>query len=208
MSTTLYSNNREVFVTSDLHLGHNRDFIFGPRGFSSVEDHDETIIRNWNSVVGTDDIVLVLGDFVMGADRKGNLEKIKRLNGHIVICRGNHDTDIKMTDYYNCPNVSMRIMENETYANIIQIGKWSFYVCHYPTMIGDFNFIKPGHKKFCLHGHTHSQDKFQFLQYCCYNVALDAHGNKPVNIKDIQKDLGEKMQALFVDRAKNNRQQN
>ena len=204
MSTVLHNNIGEIFATSDLHFGHNRDFIFGPRGFKSVEEHDEAIISNWNSVVGPDDIVLVLGDLVMGADRKGSMEKIKRLNGRIVICRGNHDTDCKITDYYNCPNVSIRTLGNETYANVIKISKWSFYICHYPTMLGDFEFIKPGHKNFCLHGHTHSQDKFQFIQYCCYNVALDAHGNKPVNIKDIQEDLRVKMQELFRERAKKN----
>jgi calcineurin-like phosphoesterase family protein len=163
------------------------------------------IIKNWNERVGVNDIVFVLGDIMMGTDRKSGIEKINRLNGKIVICRGNHDTNCKMTDYISlCPNVDQRPMGNETYANVIKIGKWSFYVCHRPTLLGDFNFIKQGHKNFCLHGHTHSQDKFQFLQYCCYNVALDAHGNKPVNVKEIQEDLRVKMQEMFRERSKNN----
>lgn len=202
MSETLFYNC-EVFFTSDLHLCHDKEFLYGPRGFTNVNDHDEEVIKNWNETVGPNDIVFVLGDIIMGADRKGGLEKLKRLNGKIVICRGNHDTDGKMTDYYqDCPNIDQRPMGNETYANIIKIGKWHFYVSHRPTIMHDLNFIKPGHKEFCLHGHTHSQDKFQFLQYCCYNVALDAHGNRPVNVKEIQEDLRAKMQEVFREREK------
>lgn len=203
MSATLYNDSREIFFTSDLHFGHNKAFLYSPRGFATVEEHDEAIIRNWNATVSPNDIVFVLGDIMVGDDRKGSIEKINQLNGKIVICRGNHDTDSKMTDYWNrCPNIDQRVMDHETYANIIRIGKWSFYICHYPTMIGDFNFIKHGHKKFCLHGHTHSDDKFQFLQFCCYNVALNAHGNKPVNVKEIQNDLRQKMQEMFKEREK------
>ena len=201
MSIKLFNDNCNIFVTSDPHLCHNKEFIYVPRGFNSIEEHDETIIKNWNETVAPNDIVLVAGDIIMGADRDGGLEKLSRLNGRIAICRGNHDTDGKMMDYLSqCPNIDQSLMGNETYANIIKIGKWSFYACHRPTMIGDFEFIKPGHKEFCLHGHTHSKDKFQFLQYCCYNVAMDAHGNRPVNIKTIQEDLRKKMQEMFETR--------
>lgn len=39
----------QVFITSDLHLGHKG--IAAHRGFASTEEHDKTIIDNWNSVV-------------------------------------------------------------------------------------------------------------------------------------------------------------
>lgn len=193
----------EIFFTSDLHLGHNKPFLYKPRGFQSIEDHDATIVKNWNDVVNPDDTVFILGDLIVGDNREGSIEKLNQLNGKLVFCRGNHDTDSKTFDYIDkCNKIDCSIAGNGAYANIIKIGKWSFYICHYPTMIGDFNFIKPGHKKFCLHGHTHSDDKFQFLQYCCYNVALNAHGNRPVNVKDIQKDLIEAMHNLHLEKAK------
>ena len=50
-----------IYFTSDLHFGHNRDFIFGPRGFTNVQDHDETIIKTWNALVQPDDNVYILG---------------------------------------------------------------------------------------------------------------------------------------------------
>jgi calcineurin-like phosphoesterase family protein len=204
MGETLLAAGCEIFFTSDLHLGHDKDFIYGPRGFTTVNDHDEAVIKNWNKTVGPDDIVFVLGDIIMGDDRAGGIAKLARLNGRIVICRGNHDTNSKMRDYWNhCPNIDQRLMGHETYANIIKVGKWSFYVSHRPTIMHDAEFIKPKHKEFCLHGHTHSKDRFQFIQYCCYNVALDAHDNCPVNVKTIQKDLIDKMQEMRSLREQN-----
>jgi calcineurin-like phosphoesterase family protein len=38
-----------------------------------------------------------------------------------------------------------------------------------------------------LFGHTHSKDKFSYPH--CYNVALDAHDNKPVEITEILEDI-------------------
>ena len=41
-----------VYITSDLHFGHNRNFIYESRGFSSIEEHDKipyNIINN-NSI--------------------------------------------------------------------------------------------------------------------------------------------------------------
>lgn len=35
-----------IYVTSDLHLGHDREFIYGPRSFSNVTEHDETIVKD------------------------------------------------------------------------------------------------------------------------------------------------------------------
>ena len=47
----------DIWFTSDLHLSHNKEFLYKPRGFSSVEEMNETIIENWNSLVSWDDEV-------------------------------------------------------------------------------------------------------------------------------------------------------
>jgi len=59
------------------------------RPFSSVEEHDETIIANWNKVVPKDAKVYVLGDI---AQKKIDIAKIGRLNGsRKILIAGNHD---------------------------------------------------------------------------------------------------------------------
>lgn len=40
------------FYISDLHLGHKNILAFDNRPFFSLEEMTETIISNWNSVVG------------------------------------------------------------------------------------------------------------------------------------------------------------
>ena len=37
-----------IYFSSDLHLNHDKDFIWRERGFSSVEEMNETIVDNFN----------------------------------------------------------------------------------------------------------------------------------------------------------------
>lgn len=60
-----------VYFTSDLHLGHDKDFIYKERGFDNINSHDIAILKNWNSVVTPDDIVYVLGDLMLGDNSTG-----------------------------------------------------------------------------------------------------------------------------------------
>ena len=53
------------FFTADLHIGHIQPFLWQRRGFSSIEEHDITILKNWNSTVSPNDNVYILGDLCM-----------------------------------------------------------------------------------------------------------------------------------------------
>ena len=35
-----------IYLTSDTHFCHNKDFLYEPRGFQSIEEHDEAIVKN------------------------------------------------------------------------------------------------------------------------------------------------------------------
>lgn len=82
----------EVFFIGDTHFGHRGIIQFSEtaphRPFSAIEEHDEELVRRWNSVVGTRDVVWHLGDFCFG---KRNLEIAARLNGNKKLVMGNHD---------------------------------------------------------------------------------------------------------------------
>ncbi len=86
---------RPTFVIADLHMGDfdmcnlKKEDGHPLRPFSSVEEHDETIIANWNKVVPKDARVYVLGDV---AQKKSDIAKIGRLNGsRKILIAGNHD---------------------------------------------------------------------------------------------------------------------
>ena len=79
-----------IYFTSDTHFNHARIIELANRPFKTVEEMNETIIRNWNARVREDDVVYHLGDFAMAPrDKIGELRS--RLNGHIILVLGNHD---------------------------------------------------------------------------------------------------------------------
>ena len=55
------------YYISDTHFGHENiikhDANNGCRQFSSIEEHDNLIIENWNRVVTPQDNIYILGDF-------------------------------------------------------------------------------------------------------------------------------------------------
>jgi calcineurin-like phosphoesterase family protein len=85
------------FYVSDTHLGHERLLSMQPRPFSSIEEHDEHIIKQWNSAVADADIVYHLGDFAFSL--KQNADRVRetfaRLNGRKYLIIGNHDVGKK-----------------------------------------------------------------------------------------------------------------
>lgn len=172
----------KIFLTSDTHFCHDKDFLWKPRGFNSPEEMNEAIVERWNSVVGKDDIVYHLGD-VMLTDNEGGMACLERLNGHIYFVRGNHDTNTRWSLYDN----SEAGRQVTGYAEMIKKGKHQFLLSHYPVMVGNF---QEQHGPICLHGHTHSKDRFEFWEkYRCYNVNMDAHDCYPVSLEQIIEDI-------------------
>lgn len=56
------SNEKRIFVTSDLHLGHYNIIRYCKRPFNNLDDMNTKLVRNWNSVVSPKDTVYFLGD--------------------------------------------------------------------------------------------------------------------------------------------------
>lgn len=170
------------FFTSDLHIGHDKDFIWQSRGFSSIEEHDTEILKRWNETVSSEDRVFILGDLCLGGNDSEWNRIYKMLNGQKFFVYGNHDTASKINKYVTEYN-----MEDLGYVNIYKYNKRKkFYLSHYPTLVGNH-----GEKAFLwnLSGHTHSKEKFQFKDSCIYNVAVDAHNCTPVSIEQIIEDI-------------------
>lgn len=69
-----------VFFTSDTHFNHTNIIRFCNRPFKDVSHMNETIISNWNRVVGPEDIVFHLGDFCLGGSTEW-VNVLNRLNG-------------------------------------------------------------------------------------------------------------------------------
>lgn len=116
-----------IYLSSDPHFGHAKDFLWRPRGFSSVEEMNEGIIERWNLIVEPDDDVYLLGDVIMGDI--SNLNYVRRLNGNLHIIYGNHDSDTRIAAY----NTLYNVVEGGFGARLKYAGR-TFYLSHYPTL--------------------------------------------------------------------------
>ena len=69
------------FITSNLQLGRPQAIKKYNRPFKNVEEMNDAFIREWNSVVGSNDLVYHLGNFAW--DPKTAQEALDQLNGQI-----------------------------------------------------------------------------------------------------------------------------
>ena len=88
-----------IYFTSDLHIGHDKEFIWKERGFSSIEEHDKEILKRWNEKITSEDTVYILGDLALGQNENEWDNIFYNLNGDIFFIQGNHDTNRKICLY-------------------------------------------------------------------------------------------------------------
>lgn len=169
-----------IWLTSDFHFGHEKDFVWERRGFTSWEDAAEGIIENYNNVVNYNDIVYILGDCMLKNDEFG-IKCLKELNGRKFLAIGNHDTDARI-ERFKIEN----IFEDIQVGYRMRSGKFSFWLTHYPMMMGNY---KDKHQVWNLSGHTHKPDKFENGDKCIYNISVDAHDNAPVSLETAIEDI-------------------
>lgn len=113
-----------LFVIADLHLSTNDSTnksmeVFGARW----TDYVNKIKKNWNSVVGQNDTVVIPGDisWEMKLDSAlSDLQFINSLNGKKLLGKGNHDfwwsTEKKMTDFFKLHSLStLTVLYNNAY---------------------------------------------------------------------------------------------
>lgn len=182
-----------IYFTSDLHLGHNKDFLYKVRGFNSIEEHDETIVKNINSIVSDEDELYILGDLILNNQEKG-LKLLKQINGQKTVILGNHDTSHKIELY---KSLGIRCV----YAEFVKYHKYRFILSHYPMKLF-INWDRPVKDNlWCLCGHMHTSDKFIDMDTGSYHVELDAHNNKPISIEEVIEDLKKYKEKLLPIKA-------
>lgn len=174
-----------VWFCSDWHFNHDKEFIWKDRGFNSVDEMNEEIVKRHNSVVAEDDDVYVLGDLCMSENIEANKAFIERLNGNIHIVLGNHDTPKRIKMYESCKNV----FEICGYATLRKYKKYSFYISHFPTNTGNYDDDGRGLKGCIINlcGHIHTKNEFEDMDkgQMSYHIEMDAHDCYPTSAEEI-----------------------
>lgn len=177
----------QIWLTSDWHFGHDREFLWRPRGFESIYEMNKALIQNYNELIAPEDDVYFLGDAMLGNNDVG-ISFIKQLKGNIHLIRGNHDTDVRMDIYNHCYNI-VEICEGK----FLKYKNYHFYLSHYPCIVSNYDKDKPlKSRTISLCGHSHTKDKFMDMDKgLIYHCEVDAHDNKPVLIDNIIQDIKE-----------------
>lgn len=158
-----------IWFTSDTHWNH-RNIVRGTtqwdtstteskqrvRDFDTIEEHNETLIKNFNSVVKHDDILWHLGDWSFGGH-----ESIKKFRDQLH-CRninlvfGNHDQHIEPIDspYRNLFS-SVQYYKELSYridsAKSGRYGKTKIILSHFAFRVWN----QSHHGTIHLYGHSH-----------------------------------------------------
>lgn len=142
-----------------------------------VNKHDEELIDKWNSVVSPEDTVWHLGDFVFPNNGRDYKFYTKKLNGKIVLIRGNHDNRLKPEDRSLFHNLHMEAPTNRGF--MIEGDKYILH--HYPQLSWNAAF----HGRIHFFGHVHSGPKKTF--WCMpnsYDVGVDNNNFTPILLKE------------------------
>lgn len=172
---------KNIWFSSDFHFGHDQSFIWEKRGFYSVEEMNECIVDNWNSLVQPNDIVYCLGDICLGV-KDQSIKYFNRLNGEFYAIWGNHDSPKFLENYAKICDGS--------YADVITYKKMNIYLSHYPTITSNFDDKEFKRHVINFHGHTHQTSNWFFPDNpFSYHVGIDSHQCKPINIEDAIEDI-------------------
>ena len=184
-----YKYNKEeakhLFFTSDTHFDHANIIRFCKRPWSTAEEMNEALVERWNKKVGPNDIVFHLGDFCFGGSAEWKKWR-EKLNGHIILIRGNHDRKMSST---------MEVLFDEVlYQAQLEIDGRSVYLNHYPFLTYGGCWRKEKSAVWQLFGHCHSKDgikgadsgRLKYLFPTQYDVGVDNNNYEPVSWEEIK----------------------
>lgn len=133
----------DFFITSDTWFGRPQILQIANRTkFSTIEDMNKYLIKEWNKKVTNDDLVIHLGNFAWDPVTARNV--LKKLNGTILFMLGNADDAIEsIVDEFpeKIGIIDMQISELKNHDAVIS---------HYPLL--DW----PGKETGTIHIHGHS----------------------------------------------------
>ena len=166
------------YYIADQHFGHANMIKFENRPFSSAEEMDKAMVREWNAVVKDNDEVYILGDFCFGDAARASF-LLKSLKGIKYLIRGNHDKFVNnvefdkylfrwVKDYFLCFDGDKKIV-----------------LSHYPIAVWDMQHYGAYH----FYGHVHSNidNRHPVLAQLqnAYNVGADVIGFAPKTAEQI-----------------------
>ena len=168
----------KVYFLADPHFYHRNVIQYCGRPFTTVDEMNQTILRNINTVVMPDDTLYLVGDVVFGHPKRVTLEMtesvIKQINcKNLILVPGGHDKEFacKLPHLFKaiCPMI-----------DIVVYGQ-KITLCHYRMA----SWEKSSSGAWHLFGHHHGRfpvdDKTLAM-----DVGVDPNGFKPLSFNDVK----------------------
>ena len=195
---TVYKE-QNIFFISDLHLGHNNILKFDKRPFADLQEMYVQLIKNWNSVVGDDDVVYNLGDLSFGKDELA-IWFMNSVKGKIHHVMGNHD---KMKDILKISRIE-QVYEYGTEIfvedpdTLDRAGKeQQIIMSHYPIL----SWNRAHHGSWHLHGHCHGSllaSNQEYYKRNVMDVGCNCIGYTPISYQQVKDTM--KKRLIVIDR--------
>ena len=178
MSHQYYQDSSKIFFISDTHFGHENIIKYCNRPFKNTLEMREELILRWNKKVPPDATVFHMGDFAF-ADKMEVADILNRLNGRIILIRGNHDAEHKK-DRFQWLHLFEEVHNLLTITILDKNRKIT--LCHYPLMVWDGNM----HGSWMLHGHCHGT--LRGAKGKILDVGIDCHPRyEPYSYAEVNK---------------------
>lgn len=162
-----------VYVTADLHLGHQACLSYCSRPFRSIAEHDRALVDRWNNRITDADDVYVLGDFALGLSARELRRVFAELRGRKHLIVGNHDCR-KTIDlpWASPPRDIVRVT----------LEKTQLFMSHYPCRSW------PGMHGGTLHLYGHTHGAIHDTRHSC-DVGVDRWAYRPITLAEIREHL-------------------
>jgi len=211
--------SNRTFFSSDFH-GSHKGIIRGTsswenksrcRNFDTVEEHDDTLVKNINDAVQADDTLYFLGDFAFGGfDNIRKLrEKINCQNIHVIL--GNHDHHIERNK-----NSIQDIFSSVQHYKEITIEGQRIVLLHYAMRVWNLSHVG----SWMLYGHSHGSlddiapifppatwigDGFYIKNSKSMDVGIDCHPEfRPYSFEELREIMSKREILLNVDHHNQN----
>jgi calcineurin-like phosphoesterase family protein len=152
---------KEILLCSDLHYGHNKEFLYKPRGFSSSQEHDEWLQEQIDGI-HPESLLINLGDHGLSVGAERIQEFLLTFPCETLTIFGNHQSGVRQLyqqqlpkGFEGCELYPMKITPNITllgYEFLLDIDHDRFYCRHMAPLI----WPECNKNRACLTGHSHS----------------------------------------------------
>ena len=169
-----------IFITADLHLGHEAIRRHCNRPWPTLEEMDEALISNWNATVPKRKaLIYIVGDFAW----KNHNRYLNRLNGKKVLIKGNHD---KMSQ--DCLKNFSGVYERLA----TKIDDKVVVFDHYCGLVWN----RSVHGSWLIYGHSHGRiGESETIPRC--DAGVDVWGYRPVPWEAMKKKLESRIRPPF-----------